>query len=369
MSPTRRTSKTDGRGSDRKLAEYQRKRDFGATPEPAGAPEEEVGESSGRFVIQQHDATRLHWDLRLERDGVLASWALPKGLPRTPAKNHLAVHTEDHPLEYLDFEGDIPDGNYGAGHMFVWDRGTYDALEWEENKLVVELRGERARGRHALFSWKGRDWMIHRMDAPEPGWVDPPEDLRPMLGRPGRLPAGDEWAHEVRWPGRRVLARCEPGDVHLIDGDGQDISLGFPDVRRLGRATGSLSVVLDGVLVLLGPDGVPRADEEVLTARAAAAEGRARRLADQHPAALMVFDALWMNGHALDGSYRERREVLDGFELSGPAWQTPAYHAGDGKAFLAAVAAQGLPGIVSKRLDSEYRPGQASRDWRLVDAA
>src|SRR4029079_19641731 len=114
--------------SSASLSEYERKRDFKATPEPAGRIPK-TGESSNRFVIQQHSATRLHWDLRLEHDGVLLSWALPRGLPWNPKDNHLAVHTEDHPLESLTFHGDIPDGNYGAGHMIVWDRGTYEAVE------------------------------------------------------------------------------------------------------------------------------------------------------------------------------------------------------------------------------------------------
>jgi bifunctional non-homologous end joining protein LigD len=151
----------------RKLDEYARKRDFERTPEPAGAPADDADEASAggasaarrRFVIQQHDATRLHWDLRLEHDGVLLSWALPRGLPWDPGRNHLAVHTEDHPLEYLTFEGDIPDGSYGAGMMTVWDQGTYEPEKIEDRKVVVVLHGGRSRGRFALFQTRGRDWI------------------------------------------------------------------------------------------------------------------------------------------------------------------------------------------------------------------
>jgi bifunctional non-homologous end joining protein LigD len=131
-----------------KLREYRSKRSFGDTPEPSGDADGAPA-SEGRFVIQEHHATRLHWDLRLEHEGVLASWALPRGVPSDPAENRLAVHTEDHPLEYLDFHGEIPAGQYGAGQMSIWDRGTYEAEKWEDKKVVATFHGERMRGRYA----------------------------------------------------------------------------------------------------------------------------------------------------------------------------------------------------------------------------
>src|SRR5271163_3689673 len=152
------------------LGRYARKRDFGATPEPAPGSGEPEDTGAPRFVIHQHSARRLHWDLRLEHDGVLASWAVPKGLPEVPKENHFAARTEDHPLEYADFEGRIPKGQYGAGTMRVWDRGTYDCLKWEPRKVEVALHGQRLDARYALFAIsegeEPRDWMIHRMDPP-----------------------------------------------------------------------------------------------------------------------------------------------------------------------------------------------------------
>jgi len=133
-----------------KLGEYERKRDFGSTPEPA-AKRKRTKRGTARFVVQEHSARRLHWDLRLERDGVAASWAVPNGIPLDPAENRKAVHTEDHPLEYLDFEGEIPAGEYGAGTMRIWDRGTYEVEKWEEGKVVFSFSGERLSGRYALF--------------------------------------------------------------------------------------------------------------------------------------------------------------------------------------------------------------------------
>src|SRR6476660_8502961 len=152
-------------------------RDFGATPEPSGdepVPAAEDGQL--RFVVQEHHATALHWDLRLERDGVLVSWAVPKGIPPDPRVNHLAVQTEDHPMQYLDFHGDIPKGSYGAGSMKVWDHGTYDIEKWTDREVMVIFHGERTTGKHVLFKTGGKNWMIHRMDPP----VDPDRELIPQ---------------------------------------------------------------------------------------------------------------------------------------------------------------------------------------------
>ena len=144
-------------------------------------------------MIQEHHARRLHWDLRLEHDGVLASWALPKGLPEAPGENRFAAATEDHPIEYLDFEGEIPRGQYGAGRMTVWDTGTYECLKWEPRKVEVALHGSRVQGRYALFPIEQgdspKDWMIHRMDPPaDPAREPMPEGIVPMLARAGELP-------------------------------------------------------------------------------------------------------------------------------------------------------------------------------------
>src|SRR5215218_7993567 len=140
-----------------RLDRYRSKRDFATTPEPGGdAPA--AGEALNRFVVHEHHARRLHWDLRLERDGVLVSWAVPKGIPPTKEKNHLAVHTEDHPLEYLTFQGEIPAGEYGGGSMRVWDTGTYEEHKWSDREVMVTLHGERTDGRYVLFKTGGKNW-------------------------------------------------------------------------------------------------------------------------------------------------------------------------------------------------------------------
>jgi len=351
--------------SDDALAEYRRKRDFAATPEPSGEPAPAPAadsttasdEPAGRFVVQQHDATRLHWDLRLEAEGVLWSWALPRCLPWDPQRNNLAVHTEDHPLEYLTFEGDIPSGTYGAGHMFVWDHGTYDLLERADGKVVVDLHGQRVQGRYALFrTGAERDWMIHRMDPPaDPERRWPPEFVPPMLARPGEPQEGDEWAWEVRMSGLRVVTTLLAGAVLIHGADGTDLSERFIDVRRIGRASGSTEAVVDGLIV-----GEPHHLERRMTT----ASMSARRAAESAPVKLMLFDLVWLDGHPRwDDPWDERRKELEALELEGPAWSTVTAHRGDGPALVAAAGQHELTGLVGKRRDAPYRPGKTSPDW------
>jgi len=385
-------SRRSGRppSDDDSLSEYRRKRSFEGTPEPEGvggsggksgrgqsdalSPHEQMA-SSGRFVVQQHDATSLHWDLRLERDGALASWALPRGIPLDPDDDRLAVRTEDHPLKYLEFHGTIPKGQYGAGEMTIWDRGTYEAEKFEDAKVVATFDGERLSGRYALFrirksGERADSWLIHRMDPPPEGREPMPEALRPMLAKKrGKVP-GDEadWAFEVRWSGQRVLAFARPGDLVLRDPDGAEHQAQFPEVRRAGRAMGSAEAVLDGVLVAF--DGEGRPDRERLERRLEpASDSTVRRRSRDTPVALVLFDLLYADGEVICADpYEERRERLPAMPIDGEVWQAPAHHVGDGSALLEAGRRRGLAGIVAKRLGSPYRPGKRTDDWREIGA-
>ena len=168
----------------RDLATYRGKRRFADTPEPEGGTP--AASERQRFVVHEHHARRLHWDLRLEHNGALASWAVPNGIPDDPKRNRKAIHVEDHPLEYIDFEGEIPAGNYGAGEVGVWDRGTYDCEKWRPDEVIVVFHGERLQGRYALFraGRDERDWMIHRMDPPaDPDAQPMPDFVPPMLAK------------------------------------------------------------------------------------------------------------------------------------------------------------------------------------------
>jgi bifunctional non-homologous end joining protein LigD len=354
--------------ADEKLTTYRAKRDFKGTPEPAGAPSPTSEES--RFVVHEHHATALHWDLRLERDGVLVSWAVPKGIPPDPKTNHLAVHTEDHPIEYLTFHGDIPEGNYGAGQMTVWDTGTYETVKWSDREVMVVFHGKRASGRYVLFKTRGNQWMIHRMDPPaDPDRQPFPglETFAPMEAVPGRMPPAkrlNDFAFEIGWGGRRTFTYVEGGRARVRDlASGKDVIGMLPELRPLGGALGVVEVLLDGELIVPGGDGRPDADR-LVSRLEARSDSAARRLSRTHPVAYMICDVLWLEGHSLvDLPYEERRSRLAELPLKGPAWQVPPSHVGEGPALRKAAADQGLPGVVAKRLTSPYRPGPAPKDW------
>ena len=344
-------SEADDRAGE--LAEYRRKRRPDATPEPFGA-----GARDGDapiFVVQRHSARRLHYDFRLERDGALASWAVPKGIPMAPGTRRLAVHVEDHPLDYAGFKGEIPAGQYGAGTVEIWDSGTYETLsEKKDGSLTVRLSGRRLRGTWALapagLDGDPKNWLIIRKREPDPHpWSD--ERYPPMLARLGDAPPpGDGWAHEVKWDGYRTLARLRAGEPSLWSRGDQDLTERFAVVaRRLERAIRTPECVLDGEVCALDEQGRPRF-------------GLLQRSAGT--LVYCVFDLLELEGEpVLDRPWSERRELLDPLIVpDDPVVRaSPAFP--DGPALLAAARQQGLEGIVSKRRDAPYRPGQRTGDW------
>lgn len=357
-----------------KLDEYRRKRRAGSTPEPmpessatSGTEDEQDNGGSGggnRFVVHEHHASHLHWDLRLEREGVLVSWAVPKGLPPVPRVARLAVHTEDHPLEYIDFSGEIPEGQYGAGRMSIWDTGTYDTLKWNDREVSIVLHGERVEGKHVLYR-AGENWQLIRSDPPaDPDWEPLPELIRPMLASQGRLPASGGWSFEFKWDGVRALARIEGGRTDLFSRRGGDISATYPELSGLGANLGTTQVWLDGEIVALS-GGSP--SFAALQKRMHAGESRARQLAKQVPVTYVVFDLLHLDGRSLLGEpYSRRRELLERLELTGTHWTLSPRFDEDGDAVVRAAAQQGLEGVVAKRSGSPYRDGQRSTDWLKI---
>jgi bifunctional non-homologous end joining protein LigD len=350
-----------------RLGSYKEKRDFEKTPEPRAKRGKRAGQA--RFVVQEHSARRLHWDLRLEHEGTLASWALPRGVPEHPDENRLAVRTEDHPLEYLTFEGEIPKGQYGAGSISVWDRGTYEAEKFRDDEVIATFHGERVHGRYALFRTRETDWMIHRMDPPEDSDYEPFPNtgLRPMLARSGKLPPREEqFGFEVKWDGIRTILFSDHGHVELRGRNGSDFTPRYPEVRELARALGSHRIVLDGEVVALDEQGRP-SFERLQSRMHLGSDSAVRRRMRDIPATYVIFDLLYLDGHTTMGlSYQERRELLERLELEGPAWRTPAYHRGEGRALLAATKELGIEGVVAKKLDCPYAPGARASHWIKV---
>jgi bifunctional non-homologous end joining protein LigD len=352
----------------KKLAEYEAKRDFKRTPEPgAKVPRKEA--KAPRFVVQEHHARRLHWDLRLEKDGVGVSWAVPKGIPPDPKQNHLAVHVEDHPLDYFKFAGEIPKGEYGAGTVKIWDEGTYEPVKWTDREVMVDFHGNRLKGRYVLFQTNGENWMIHRMDPPQdPDRQPMPKKIDPMLAKlVTKIPTPDEaWGFEFKWDGVRAISFVEGGRVRLQSRSGEDITPRYPEIHPMGRALGSSEVILDGEIVALDEKGRP-SFEQIQQRIGLSNDSEIRRKMKEVPVTYMLFDVLWQDGHSvMQEQYTDRRAALSKLKLTGASWQTPPFEKGGGKTMKDASAKSGLEGIVAKKLDSRYEPGKRTGAWQKI---
>jgi bifunctional non-homologous end joining protein LigD len=346
------------------LDPYRARRDFAKTPEPSAAAAAAPSEGR-RFVLHEHHARRLHWDLRLEHDGVLVSFALPRGVPDDPADNRLAIRTEDHPIAYLDFAGEIPHGAYGAGRMLIRDHGSYELEKFRDDELIIMLHGEQVTGRYALIRTRDDQWLMHRMTPPtDPTRTVMPEGIEPMLAKAGSLPSHDEdYAFEIKWDGVRTIIAVSHGRVRARSRNGHDVTATYPELRGIGDALGATDCILDGEIVALDDTGTPSFD--LLQRRSAVASAQiARRRSREVPVTYQVFDLLWLNGHATTSlAYTDRRRLLEHLDLHGPHWQTPAYHVGDGQAMIDASRRLGLEGVVAKRLTSRYEPGRRNAAW------
>jgi bifunctional non-homologous end joining protein LigD len=356
--------------AQKKLSTYRKKRDFETTPEPAGKParkRRKKATAEPRYVVHEHHARSLHWDLRLERNGVLVSWAIPKGIPTDPKRNHLAVHVEDHPLDYIDFAGQIPEGEYGAGKVEIWDSGTYETHKFRDSEVMVTFHGERLQGKFVLFQTKGKNWMIHRMDPPDPGHEPMPDRIVPMMARLAKLPRDDSnWAYEIKWDGVRAVCYCEGGRIVLTSRNLRDVTSQYLELRGLGRALGSREAVLDGEVVAFDEDDRPNFG--ILQRRMhVGSESTVRRLMKTIPVVYLIFDVLYLDGRStMDLPYEERRKLLEDLALEGSHWRTPSYHVGDGAAMVEASREQGLEGVIAKQLGSRYEPGRRSGAWLKV---
>src|SRR5207253_3018074 len=292
--------------------------------------------------------------------------AVPKGIPPDPKQNHLAVHVEDHPLEYFKFAGEIPKGEYGGGQVLIWDEGTYDPVKWSDREVMIDLHGHRLKGRYVLFKTNGENWMIHRMDPPQdPDRKPMPQKVEPMLARLSpKLPAPDAaWGFEFKWDGIRAVAFVEGGRVRLQSRTGEDITPRYPEIHAMGRALGSREVILDGEIVALDEKGRP-SFEEIQQRMGLTSGSEIRRKMKDVPVTYMAFDLLWQDGHSLmERMYTDRRKALGQLKLAGASWQTPPSEKGGGQAMKEASARAGLEGVMAKKLDSKYEPGRRTGAW------
>jgi len=393
----------------RSLAEYQRKRDFSKTPEPEGAPDPRGG---NRFVVQKHWATRLHYDFRLEMEGVLVSWAIPKGPTLNPAERRLAAHVEDHPVSYYDFEGTIPKGEYGGGTVMVWDWGTFELEEstpaesLRRGEVKFRLNGVRLRGRFALIRTRSdKDWLLIKKkdEAADPNFDIEQFDTSVKTGRTkeeieqgkdavwssrrdegegglinlanaekGPMPRSldpmkaqlvdeafddDRWLFEVKWDGIRLVSFIDEGKVSLQTRAGRIVDGEYPQLQAISRLVNARQAALDGEVVVLDDQGRP--SFQLLQNR-----GK-----DPHPIQYVVFDIVYFDGQRLfKVPLEDRKRLLRDVVRDSGVLKYSDHVLGQGKAFFKAAQQKRLEGIVAKLRDSPYQPGVRSSAWLKIKA-
>jgi bifunctional non-homologous end joining protein LigD len=427
-----------------KLEEYKRKRRFDRTPEPSGEPESVAGKVQGKpaaagkrtrlpmpklpqvevrpgqehgdtFVVQKHRATRLHYDFRLAIDGTLKSWAVPKGPSQSHADKRLAVMTEDHPLDYGKFEGKIPEGNYGAGTVMVWDRGTFrvegnlDApKQIEKGEIKFSLNGEKLRGSFVLVklkqSEKGNEWLMikHKDAAENSAWnIDEhdgsaltgrtieeireelppkrspvpiqaseaegarksamPSRLEPMLATLGERAFSDpNWLFEIKWDGVRALAWIEDGALTLRSRNSVDITKRYPELASLPEALAAQKAIMDGEIVALNERGH---SEFGLLQERMHVRAPSETLVAKTPAIFYVFDLLYCDGYDLrEAPLLQRKQLLQRLLHGSGRIRYADHQLEHGKELFALAKESGLEGIVAKRADSRY-VSDRSMNW------
>ena len=402
------------------LKKYSEKRHFDRTPEPAPAQADHAAHPL-QFCVQRHHASHLHYDFRLEVGGALKSWAVPKGPTLDPGEKRLAMMVEDHPLEYGSFEGVIPKGNYGAGSVMLWDRGTYELLgegtaeeQLARGDFKFQLYGEKLSGEFALVRMKrgkGNEWLLLKKKdaAARPGWdpedyaysvttkrtqeeiakdlpfADPPKaesskkaarkiegavrapmphDISPMLAElgKGKPPAGEDWLYEIKWDGVRAICYIDSGRLRMASRRGNSIERQYPELSILPHHVNASTAILDGEIAALDERGIP--SFELLQRRITVAEASSiATLARKHPVTFFAFDLLYLDGFDLRGvPLIERKRWLKEVLKPGDRVSYSEHFAGNGEALLAAAKAQGLEGIVGKRARSYYESRRTS-DW------
>jgi bifunctional non-homologous end joining protein LigD len=406
------------------LKEYSRKRSFDKTPEPK--PTAPSASPGNYFCVQRHDATRLHYDFRLEVDGTLKSWAVPKGPSLEPLAKHLAMHVEDHPLDYGGFEGNIPKGAYGGGSVMLWDRGSYELLgdapalaQIERGDFKFRLQGEKLRGEFALVLMRGRgkgnEWLlIKKKDADaKPGWniedharsvltgrtqqeiaenlapsqsptPNPqsrampagavqspmPRSIAPMLATLAtRPPVGDAWLYEVKWDGVRALCFIggdqEENELRIFSRSGKRCDQQYPELSVFPRHVKASQAILDGEIAVLDDKG--RSSFSLIQPRISVTDANSiAHLSRSAPANLFLFDLLYLDGYDLRGvPLEERKRLLSEVVTPSGRIHVSDFFTVDGDAMLEAARANGLEGIVAKARGSKYE-ARRSRDWVKV---
>jgi bifunctional non-homologous end joining protein LigD len=343
------------------LETYSRKRSFEKTPEPP--PAELIGGGSS-FVVHRHHASRLHYDLRLERNGALKSWAVPKGLPPRPGIKRLAVNVEDHPLEYLHFEGAIPKGEYGGGMMWKFAQGRYEITKEKKDGFYFRLQSRELNAEYRTHHTRENQWLLERVDNPQTDWLrDPIEPMLPQLAH--KPPDSEGYIYEVKWDGIRAMISLDEGQIRIHTRSRVEITKQFPELLVPEQALRATSGLFDGEIVCLEADGKPDF-KDVIHRLQQNTEGGIERAKAKHPAVCYLFDCLYLDGRAIvNEPLTRRREWLeDAIKKDSPYRLSQAVE--DGTAFFEAVKQMGLEGIMAKQRNSTYVPGKRSESWLKI---
>jgi bifunctional non-homologous end joining protein LigD len=344
--------------SPEQLETYAKKRDFEVTPEPVGRILETGGNS---FVVHRHHASRLHYDLRLEKDGVLKSWAVPKGLPPYPGVKRLAVQTEDHPMEYLTFDGKIPKGQYGAGEMWIYAQGRYQITKDKKDGFYFRLSSKEINGEYRVHKMKDKEWLLERVDQPQLDYLH--QIVEPMLSATAdKVPGDEKHIYEMKWDGIRALIALEDGQIRIRTRNHNDVTAQFPELLAGEKAFRATNGLFDAEIVCLDGEGKPMF-KKVINRLMSTGETNIQKLTKTNPVYCYVFDCLYLDGRPLiNEPLLKRKEWLrDAIKAETP-YRVSDY-VEDGQALFDAAKAFGLEGIIAKQRDSKYFPGKRSDCW------
>jgi len=343
------------------LGEYAKKRSFEKTPEPPAAMAAVEGDA---FVVHRHHATRLHYDLRLEQGGVLKSWAVPKGLPPRPGIMRLAVSTEDHPRDYINFEGTIPKGQYGGGRIWIYARGKYEITKEKKDGFHFRLESREVSAEYSMHHTRGNEWLLGRVDTPQGDWLR--GLIEPMLAQAvDKPPESKDYLYEVKWYGIRAMVALDEGEVRIRTRNQHDITAKFPELQIPDQAFRATSALFDAEIVCLDGEGKP-VFKNVIHRLQQNSKGAIARGRSKYPAVCYVFDCLYLDGRPIvnEPLVRRRAWLEDAIRHDTPYRVSEAVTEGAGL-FRAAVK-MGLEGVMAKERNSMYRPGTRSVEWLKI---
>lgn len=315
-------------------------------------------------MVHRHHASHLHYDLRLEQDGVLKSWAVPRGLPPHPGVKRLAVQTEDHPFEYLTFDGKIPKGQYGAGEMWIYALGKYQITKEKKDGFYFRLSSKEINGEYRIYKIKEKEWLLERVDTPQVDFLH--SNIEPMLsGSSSTIPAHDNYIYELKWDGIRAMVYIDDGAIRLMSRNQNDITKQFPELHVAEKAFRATCGVFDAEIVSLDTAGKP-VFKKVINRLMSNGESAILKLSKSSPVYCYIFDCLYLDGRPLiNEPLMKRREWLkDVVRHDTPYRISDMVEDGEGL-FNAAVQHQ-LEGIMAKERTSKYLPGKRTENWLKI---